>query len=120
MQVFFTVVLVLNLLAEGMAAAALISGPQGISAAGQFPDGMWAMNYGFAALAIATAIFWVWPHRTNLAAVSAVLGLLITFHAVMTVALAIPGDQMGPVGLHAVMTLLTVTAFTQRHRWCNS
>ena len=34
MKLFFTIVLMLNLLVEGMAAYTLIGGPQGIAAAG--------------------------------------------------------------------------------------
>ena len=69
MKIFFTVVLALNLLVEGMAAFTLIGGPQGISAAGT--GGQWSMHYGFAAIAIASAGLWLWPYRNNKAAVTA-------------------------------------------------
>ena len=54
MKIFFTSVLVLNLLLEALAAASLIGGPQGLANI-QPETGMWAMNYGFAVIAIASA-----------------------------------------------------------------
>lgn len=60
MKKIFLGFLVLNLLLEGLAAALLIGGPQGILSDAQSPDGvLWAANYGFAAIAIASAIFWI-------------------------------------------------------------
>lgn len=118
MKIFFIVVLVLNLLTEGFAAIALISGPQGISALGQIEGGMWAMNYGFAAIAIASAIFWVWPYRENLQVVSAILGVLLTFHTSLFIALAMAGDQIPGTVIHAIMTTFCLILFTQRSKWC--
>ncbi len=78
MKILFMIVLVLNLLTEAMAATFLIGGPEGVSAAGQ--GGMWSMHYGFAALAIASASLWIWPYRNEIKAVTALLGVLLTFH----------------------------------------
>ena len=118
MNIFFIVVLVLNLLTEGLAAIALISGPQGIPGLGQIEGGMWSMNYGFAAIAIASAIIWIWPYRENLGAVSAVLGILLTFHTCIFIALAMAGDQIPGTVAHAIMTTLCLILFTQRSKWC--
>lgn len=119
MKVFFISVLVLNLLLEGFAAFSLIAGPQGIFAEVQPASGMWAMNYGFAALAFATAVFWIWPYRENRQAVTAVLGILLTFHTFMFISLTIPGNQMPGMIAHAVMALLCLVAYTQRSKWCS-
>ena len=116
MKILFTVVLVLNFLTETLAATTLIGGPEGIAAAGK--GGRWSMHYGFAALAIASASLWIWPHRTNLRVVTAVLGVLMTFHTGLLISLSLAGDQQPGVVIHAVMSVLCIALFTQRARWC--
>ena len=118
MRIFLITVLVLNFLFEGAAATALLLGPEGINATEMAPGGMWAMNYGFAALAIALAIVWIWPQRNNSAVVFAVMGVLSTFHILLTIALAIAGNQMGGMIAHSIMAVLCIAALTQRHKWC--
>jgi hypothetical protein len=117
MRILFTIVLVLNLLTEALAATTLIGGPEGVAAAGQ--GGLWSMHYGFAALAIASATLWVWPHRDNLKVVTAVLGVLMTFHTGLLVSLALAGDQMAGMTIHAVLALLCIVLFTQRSKWAS-
>lgn len=119
MKIFFTVVLVLNLLMEGLAAATLIFGPLGLAREVMPAAGNWEMNYGFAALAISTTIFWIWPYRSQLHAVTVALGLLLTFHVCLTLSLGIAGNQMAPTTAHGIMTLLCIITFTQRKKWCD-
>ena len=57
MKRFFLGVLFLNLLAEGVAAYFLIAAPERALAEGKLHGVMWARNYGFAALAMASAVF---------------------------------------------------------------
>ncbi len=116
MKTLFTIVLVLNFLTETLAAAMLIGGPEGIAAAGK--GGMWSMHYGFAALAIASASLWIWPHRSNLRVVTTVLGVLLTFHTGLLISLTLAGDQPAGVLIHAVMSALCLVLFTQRRKWC--
>ena len=118
MKILFTVVLVLNFLTETLAAATLIGGAEGIAAAGK--GGMWSMHYGFAALAIASASLWIWPHRANLSVVTAVLGVLMTFHTGLLISLSLAGDQQAGVVIHAVMSVLCIALFTQRAKWCTA
>lgn len=118
MKILFISFLVLNLLLEGVAAAFLIGGPQGISSEVQPASGMWAMNYGFGAIAIASAIFWVWPYRENRQAVSPVLGILLTFHTMLVISLAIPGNQVPGMIAHVVLAVLCMILYTQRSKWC--
>jgi hypothetical protein len=116
LQLLFVIVLVLNLLVEGFAAFSLILGPGGLSAAGT--GNQWSMHYGFAVVAIASASLWIWPWRTDLRAVTAVLGILLVFHSALFVSLATAGDQ--PVGMviHGVLAALCLVAFARRSRWC--
>ena len=118
MRAFFITVLVLNLLLEALAGVALILGPEGLLSEARPEGGMWAMNYGFAALAISSAVFWIWPHRDDGRAVGAVLGILVTFHACMSVALAVAGNQLAGMIAHFVMTAFCLLLLTQRNRWC--
>ena len=120
MKIFFLTVLVLNLLFEGAAGVALITGPQGAFSDFRPEDGMWAMNYGFAALAVASVVFWVWPHRTDRKAVGVLLGFLMTFHTLLCIALAIPGNQFGAMAIHGTMAVLCLFLFTQKSRWCDA
>ncbi len=116
MRILFVVLLILHLLMETMAAVALIGGPEGISAAGQ--GAQWSMHYGFAALALASVSLWVWPRRDDLAAVTVALGLLLTFHAGLTLSLAVAGDQAGGMIGHAVLAVISLVLITQRTKVC--
>ena len=118
MKNLFASFLVLNLLLEGLAAITLIGGTLGLISIPQLDGGMWAMNYGFAAIAIASAIFWVWPHRDNRKAVSPILGILLAFHTLVFVSFAIQGDQVPPVIVHGVMAAFAIYLYTQRSKWC--
>jgi len=106
--------LVLNLLLEGLAAVFLIGGPQGVLSDAQADGMMWAMNYGFAAIAIASTIFWIWPGRDNRQAVGAVLGILFVFHAMIFVSVAIQGDQIPYVLVHGVMAVFAIFLYAKR------
>jgi hypothetical protein len=117
LKILFSIVLVLNLLTEAMAATALIGGPEGISAAGK--GEMWSMHYGFAAFAIASATFWIWPYRSNVKAVTPVLGVLLTFHTGLFVSLSLAGDQMAGMIIHAALAALCILLFAQRSKWCS-
>ena len=120
MKVFFTVVLILNFLTEGLAAISLIGGPQSAFAEGPVEVGLWAMHYGFAAISIASAVFWIWPYREDLKAVTAVLGILLVFHICIFTSLAIAADQIPGTIIHAVMAVFCAILFTQRSKWCNT
>ena len=76
------------------------------------------MVYGFAALAIATPIFWVWSYRTRREAVGPVLGVLLTFHALVAVAFSIQGNQLPLVIGHGLMAAFAIYLYSQRSAWC--
>ncbi|MGA0839914.1 MAG: hypothetical protein ACO3P1_08480 [Pseudomonadales bacterium] len=114
MQQLFVLVLVLNLLVEGFAGVALISGPGGLSAAGS--GNQWSMHYGFAVLAIASASLWVWPRRRDYQAITAVLGVLLVFHAALVVSLAAAGDQQVGLVIHSLLAAGCAFLFVRRAR----
>ncbi len=116
MRIAFSVLLVLNLLLEGMASATLIFGPQGIDAPGL--GNQWSMHYGFAALAIASASVWLWTQRFNLDAVTPVLGILFLFHTGLMVSLAIAGDQPEGMIAHTIMAVGCLACIVTRKSWC--
>jgi hypothetical protein len=118
MKNVFSGFLVLNFLLEGLAAITLIGGTLGIFSIAQLEAGPWAMNYGFGAAAMASAVFWVWPYRDSRRAISPVLGILFTFHAAVFVSFALQGNQMSPVVVHGVMAALAFFLYTQRSKWC--
>ena len=65
MKTLFTTYLLLNLILEGIAAVTLVGAGLGLFTIAQLESGMWSMNYGFAAIAIASALFCVWPCRSR-------------------------------------------------------
>ena len=118
MKNFFTGYLVLNFILEGLAAITLIGATLGLFSIEQLESGTWSMNYGFAAIAIASAILWVWPHRARREAVGPVLGILLSFHTLVFVSFAIQGNQVQPTIVHGVMAVLAIYLYSQRSKWC--
>jgi len=119
MKNLFTSYLVLNLLLEGVAAITLIGAALGLLSIAGLESGFWSMNYGFAAIAIASAIFWVWPHRSRREAVEPVLGILFSFHALVSVSFAIDGNQVPPIVVHGAMAALAIYLYSHRAAWCS-
>jgi len=116
-KTYFTIVLVLNILFEGLAAAALIFAPEAALAPGDSVT--WARNYGFAALAMASTGIWLWPYRSVLQAVTAMCGVLMVFHFGLCLSLFMAGGaNIGAGGTHGILGVLFVVAFTQRRKWC--
>jgi hypothetical protein len=118
MKKLFTTYLILNLILEGIAAVTLIGAGLGLFTIAQLESGMWSMNYGFAAIAIASALFWVWPHRSKRDVVGPVLGILLAFHALVSVSFAIEGTQMPSIVVHGIMALLALFLYARRSTWC--
>ena len=118
MKKLFTGFLFLNFLLEIVAGVALIGATLGLLSVPQLETSMWTMIYGFAALSVATAIFWIWPHRDSRAAVGAVLGILFSFHALLFIAFVIEGNQVPPTIAHGVMAALAIYLYMQRPKWC--
>ena len=122
MKLFFTIFLILNFLAETLAAVSLISADTGLPAAlsgDTGATGLWSMHYGFAVIAIASAIAWVWPHRSSRRVVTAVLGILMTFHVALLCSLVLEGTQSAGIVLHSVLALMAIILFAARGRWCS-
>lgn len=120
MKSLFVLVLVFNLLLEGFAGVSLI-----MEAEAAFsdtpPEGMmWNLNYGFTALAIASVIIWVWPHRNKVDVVGVLLGFLLSFHGLVTIALIIPGNQYPVAMIHGIMALLCLVLYVRKNHWCKS
>lgn len=120
MKKLFSAALIFNLVVEWIAAAVLIGAPETL-----FPDGHpvgidWARNYGFAALAIGTAALWVWPHRGDMKASGTILGILLTFHISISVAMAVAGNMLEALVLHSLMAVMFIYLYTQRAKWCTA
>lgn len=118
MKHLFTTYLVLNLILESIAAVTLIGAGLGLFAIAGFESGMWSMNYGFAAIAVASAIFWVWPHRSKRDVVAPVLGMLLAFHALVAVSFAVQGSHVPSIVVHGIMGLLGILLYARRSAWC--
>ncbi|MDH3619894.1 MAG: hypothetical protein OER91_03325 [Gammaproteobacteria bacterium] len=118
MKNLFTIYLVLNLVLEGIAAVTLLGAGTGLFTIDQFEGGMWSMNYGFAAIAIASAIFWVWPHRSKQDVVGPVLGILLVFHAALALSFMIQSTQTPSIIVHGCMALLGIFLYMRRSAWC--
>ncbi len=125
MKLLFTVFLVLNLAAETLAAVSLIGAENGLAAAlggagsAQDSTGLWSMHYGFAVISIASAIVWIWPHRSSRKVVTTVLGMLMIFHVALLASLSLEGVQSAGIVIHSVLAGLAVVLFALRGRWCD-
>ena len=117
MNKLFTGYLVTNLLLEGLAGIGLIGATLAIFTVEQLETGMWTLVYGFAALAMASVIFWVWPHRTRREAVGPVLGILLTFHALVAAAFALQGNEVPLVIVHGLMAAFGIYLYSQKSAW---
>lgn len=116
----FSGALIANLLVEGLAALVLIGAPQSVSFGGQAQEIMWARIYGFAALGMGSTVFWVWPNRGDFKAAGTALGILLTFHICITVALAVSGTLLAGAILHGFMSVLFVALYIRRSDWCTA
>ena len=114
MKHVLAVALLLNLLLEALAAFTMIS--SGLGAEGALPNGGWSMHYGFAVIAIASASVWLWPRRSDLAALTPVVGILATFHVGVLISLLLAGDQAGGAAAHAVLSVLFCLSFALRRK----
>jgi hypothetical protein len=120
MKKLFIGALVLNLLIEWMAASSLIFAGETMVLGGSADGLMWSRIYGFAALAIGSTVIWAWPSRDDLKAVTLVLGLMCTFHISILTALATSANQQAGTVIHAVLSVLFITLFVTRKKWCGT
>ena len=119
MKNLFITYLVLNLVLESIAAVSLVGAGLGAFVIPDLEPGMWSMNYGFAAIAVASVLFWVWPHRSKHDVVGPALGFLLTFHALISVSFAIQGSHTPSIVVHAFMALFGVFLYLRRSAWCD-
>jgi FtsH-binding integral membrane protein len=80
----------------------------------------WATDYGFAALVIASLIFWVWRQRYNEQTATLVLGILTSFHIGLTLSTGMAvadGDPIAAAITHGLMAILSFTLFITRKQW---
>lgn len=104
--------LVLTILFELLAGVALIAGPGGVSDAGS--GNQWSMHYGFAAVVIGSVPVWTWFYRFELPVLTMGLGILLTFHSVLVVSLALAGDQQAGMIMHSVLAVICLVVFSLR------
>ena len=97
MKIFLLLMLALHALLEGGLGLFVIVSPQ---AAAPGLDGM--TTYGFAAVTMALAVAWLWPHRHNVAVLGTVLGILATFHTALSLAMLMASMLAGII-LHVVI-----------------
>jgi hypothetical protein len=110
--------LILNFLTDGPVGVFLVFSPQTFLPAGQVEGILWVRNYGVAALAVASMIFWVWSSRDDYGAMGVALGFLLAFHSALTVALLVTGGQLVGTILHFILATLFVLLYFQREKWC--
>lgn len=120
MKKLYSAVLIANLIIEGIGATVLFVAPGFLVDEGNPSAVLWARNYGFVALAVGSAVFWTWPHRDTFAAAGAVLGILLSFHIAISVALAIAGVLWVDVILHGAFGAVCIYLYIRRSQWCAS
>jgi hypothetical protein len=123
MRKLLITVLIVNATLEGLVGAMLILSPESAVADGSAAGIKFAVNYGFAALAIASIIAWTWKEKDSFHTMGAVLGILSTFHSGLAIATAMTmSAESGPVGtvFHSTMAVLCWVLFFNRSKWCRN
>ncbi len=98
--------LLLNLVFEGWIAVVLISAPFRLADFNAMAQ-QWSVHYGFAALAMATAVFWALRFGASETGLAALLGILTCFHLGLTVSSAlifVQAEAVQATGLFPVIT----------------
>lgn len=123
MRKLLIVVLIVNALFEGLVGALLVFSPSSAVPDGSAAGISFAVNYGFAALAIASIVLWTWSEKDNLKTMGVVLGILSTFHSGLTIATAMTMTaESGATStiVHGIMAILCWILFFSRKKWCTS
>ena len=123
MRKLLIVVLIVNALFEGLVGALLVFSPSSAVPDDSAAGISFAVNYGFAALAIASIVLWTWSEKDNLKTMGVVLGILSTFHSGLTVATAMTMTAESgatPTIVHGIMAILCWILFFSRKKWCTS
>ena len=123
MRKLLIAVLIANALFEGLVGALLVFSPGSAVPDGNSAGIAFAVNYGFAALTIASIIFWAWSEKDNLKTMGVVLGILSTFHSGLSIATAMTmTTESGatPTIVHGIMAVLCWVLFFSRKKWCTS
>lgn len=122
MKNIFSGLLLVNFVFEGLVGILLIFG---ISAGDEDllqVNSAWAQDYGFAALAIASIVFWVWKSRFIEAVATPTLGFLMCFHTGLAISTGIASsataDPIGASIAHGVLAITCITLFFTRKQWC--
>ena len=123
MRKLLIVVLIVNALFDGLLGALLAFSPGSAVPDGNSAGISFAVNYGFAALAIASIVLWTWSEKDNLNTMGVVLGILSTFHSGLTIATAMTMTAESgaiPTVVHGIMAVLCWILFFNRKKWCTS
>ena len=94
MRYFFLLVLFLHVVMEGGLGLVIAVSPRTLTPDAATAELAFVLNYGFAAIAMATVVAWYWPHRSTPLATTITLGILATFHT----AEALAGVQVARFG----------------------
>lgn len=121
MKKLLIVAFIAHVLLEGLVGALLIIAPYKITPHADAASLTFVINYGFAALAMASVVFWGWSGRDNYRIMGAVLGILATFHTGLTIAsgmMLVEDGSPAVLVIHAVMAVLFWLLFARRRQWC--
>lgn len=108
MKTFLLLMLALHVLMEGVVGLLLMVSPETMAPGLDASVLTYAIFYGAAGVSIALVVAWFWPHRSNLLALTLLLGVLATFHTLVAVAgalVAIRGGGLHIVGAHGAFAI---------------
>jgi hypothetical protein len=118
MRKLLNLVLIATFVIEAPVGTMLMFAPESFLPAGQIDGVLWARNYGVAAFAISTLLFWTWSSRDSHQTMGVTLGFLMTFHAILAIALLVTGGQLTGAVLHSILAVLSVVLYFRRAQWC--
>ncbi|WP_439135584.1 hypothetical protein [Pseudomaricurvus sp.] len=121
MKKLLLVAFVLHVLLEGLVGVLLIVAPYKVAPHADPLSLTFVINYGFAAVTMASVVFWGWSGRDNFRIMGVALGILATFHTALAAAstmMLAEGGSPAVLVIHAVMAVLFWLLFARRRQWC--
>lgn len=123
MKKLLIVMLVVHTLFEGLIGILLVVSPSSVLPNADAASLAFAVNYGFAAITMASVVVWLWPQRHHAPTLATVLGILTTFHLCLAAGTwmgAAAGGDILPSVIHATLAVIFAVLFTSRAKLSES
>ena len=107
MKIFFYIMVLLHILAEGIAGVVLLFSPTMLVADAVGGGLQYTTLYGSAGITMAALVGWLWPYRRSVEVLTVALGTFATFHTLVALGGAVAGVEggMGILAMHGIFAI---------------